>query len=208
MADWTRWTKEEIAFLREKVIDSGMSHAEAAALMNETFGTDVFNAMRIKNRLRTEHAGTGYTNKGKPNTSSTKFKKGCISGAARQNLRAVGTDVMHADGYLWRKVKDGVPFPRSCRPAHKVVWGDAHGPVPKGMCVTFLDGDRTNIGLSNLALVSRAVNARLNQNDLRALDRGITAAAIAAAELMTEIGKIGKTKTNAKRKRGEQNETS
>lgn len=43
-------------------------------------------------------------------------------------------------------------------------WEQVHGPVPKGMVVFKMDGDRYNDDISNLCLVSRKELASLNRN--------------------------------------------
>jgi hypothetical protein len=42
------------------------------------------------------------------------------------------------------------------------VWKSYHGPVPAGWCITQADGDRDNVRLENLALITRAENMRRN----------------------------------------------
>ena len=70
------------------------------------------------------------------------------------------------------------------------VWEEANGPIPDGMFVTFLDGNRENFDLDNLALITRAEHARLNQSGLRSEDPEITAAALQVAKLTTKIGQL------------------
>ena len=43
---------------------------------------------------------------------------------------------------------------------HRVVWEQAHGPIPEGYLVKFKDGNRMNCSIDNLYLVSRADHAR------------------------------------------------
>ena len=45
--------------------------------------------------------------------------------------------------------------PRTWRLKHHLVWEAAHGPLPKGCKLAFLDGDKTNCSLSNLQLIQR-----------------------------------------------------
>lgn len=58
----------------------------------------------------------------------------------------------HRPGNDWRWVRKA-----------RVVWEEAHGPIPEGMVIVQLDGDPENCALPNLACVSRAVLARANQ---------------------------------------------
>jgi len=84
-------------------------------------------------------------------SSRTRFK----AGHRPHNTRAVGTEVQHADGYVYIKVGEGKPVPK-----HRYVWEQANGPIPDGHCVAFRDGNHGNCDLSNLYLLSRADNAR------------------------------------------------
>ena len=45
---------------------------------------------------------------------------------------------------------------------HRWLWEQANGPVPEGMCLKCLDGDRTNCDPSNWELVPRALLPQLN----------------------------------------------
>ena len=41
---------------------------------------------------------------------------------------------------------------------HRVVWEQAHGPIPKGMVIDHINGDRHDNRLENLRLVTRQQN--------------------------------------------------
>lgn len=88
----------------------------------------------------------------------TQFKRGSVSRWSPE-LYAIGTLRLNADGYVDMKVREGL---RGWRAFHVILWEDARGPVPKGFCLRFKDGDRLNIGLDNLELISRADNMRRN----------------------------------------------
>lgn len=61
------------------------------------------------------------------------------------------------DDYVYRKVSatPHVPWTRNWRQEHWLVWEQAHGPVPRRHAVAFKNGDRTDIRLDNLELISR-----------------------------------------------------
>lgn len=44
---------------------------------------------------------------------------------------------------------------------HRLVWVEHNGPIPKGHIVIFRDGNRENITIDNLMMVSRADHAVL-----------------------------------------------
>lgn len=77
---------------------------------------------------------------------------------------------------------------------HVLIWEQVNGPVPENHVVIFLDGDHENFDLDNLKMVSRATNARLNQNHLRRKDKELTEVGVAVAELLTRIHKAKRRK--------------
>lgn len=50
------------------------------------------------------------------------------------------------------------------RLAHKIAWEQAYGPVPKGMQLHHIDGNKQNNDLANLALVTPMEHRRLHLN--------------------------------------------
>lgn len=80
---------------------------------------------------------------------------------ARRGFGFVG-DERWQKGYLERKVADCTAEHSGWVTVHVLLWREAHGPVPAGHRVCFRDGDRTNITLGNLELVSFAETMRRN----------------------------------------------
>ena len=87
----------------------------------------------------------------------TQFKKG----GKPHTWLPIGSERI-ADGYLQRKVTDTGYGPRDWQPVHRLLWEENNGPIPPGHVVKFIDGDRGNIVLSNLRLVSRSELGRQN----------------------------------------------
>lgn len=90
--------------------------------------------------------------------AETQFKKGAT------NLRwkdeyPVGSLRLNTDGYVDMKVREGL---RAWRQFHRVLWEDAHGPIPKRHILIFKDGDHFNIELANLEMITLAENMRRN----------------------------------------------
>lgn len=79
-------------------------------------------------------------------SSRTRFKPG----NRPHNQREIGTELTHADGYVYLRTESG------CVLKHRHVWEQAHGPVPDGYVIVFIDGNRQNCSLDNLQLLSRA----------------------------------------------------
>ena len=84
------------------------------------------------------------------------FKKGHMP----HNHRPVRSEREGKDGYLEIKVAE----PKKWVGKHKAIYEEHFGPVPKGYKVIFLDSNKRNFDINNLACVSSAELARLNQN--------------------------------------------
>lgn len=106
-------------------------------------------------------------NKGKKmpynaNSARTQFKKGVRQGVAAKLYKPIGTERVSKDGYLERKIHDGMPLQSRWRLVHLLNWEALNGPVPKGMCLKCIDGDRSNVEPTNWELISRAMLPRLS----------------------------------------------
>ena len=92
----------------------------------------------------------------------TQFQPGVRQGVAVRLYKPIGTLRVTKDGYLSRKVNDALPLQRRWKLEHVRVWEEAHGPVPKGYAVKLLNGQKRDIRLDNLTLISRADLMRQN----------------------------------------------
>jgi hypothetical protein len=91
-------------------------------------------------------------------SAETWFKKGQPNARWKDDY-PVGVLRVNSCGYIDMKIKEGL---RAWRLLHYILWEDAHGPVPKGHCLRFKDGDRLNVELRNLRLISRRTNMLRN----------------------------------------------
>lgn len=89
-------------------------------------------------------------------TKATRFKKG----STPHNHRPVGSERIDKDGYIMVKVSE----PRKWKLKHRVIWEGSNGPIPKGANIQFKDGNRKNIHLENLYLITR--EDQMNQNTI------------------------------------------
>lgn len=89
----------------------------------------------------------------------TQFKKGQTS----FNWKPIGSERM-VDGYRYTKISDirKVPWTRNWKQTHWLLWEKHYGPIPPGYSIKFIDGDKTNVVIGNLCLVSRQDLMRLN----------------------------------------------
>ncbi|UOA25923.1 HNH endonuclease signature motif containing protein [Pseudosulfitobacter sp. DSM 107133] len=106
-------------------------------------------------------------NKGKkmpfnPNNAKTQFKKGQVP----HTYRGPGHERIDSkDGYVVMIVAETNPWTGAkTRPVqkHRWLWEQKNGPVPKGMVLKCLDGDKTNTDPSNWEAIPQAMLPRLN----------------------------------------------
>lgn len=89
--------------------------------------------------------------------SETQF----VKGKKPYTWKPIGSERIYG-GYLQRKVTDTGYSPRDWQPVHRLMWEETNGPIPPGQCLSFVDGNKRNIVLDNLQLVSRAELGRKN----------------------------------------------
>lgn len=188
-ANWSRpkpWSGAEISCLRNRYADSPTKdlareigrplhqvYQKARSLGLEK--SEAYMASPHACRLRRgDNVGAAYrfkkghapANKGsrRPGWSAgrmreTQFKKG----QKCHNWLPIGTEVFKTDGYLYRKMTDTGYPPRDWKQVHRLLWAEHYGPIPDGYYVRFIDGDRQNVAIGNLCLVSRADLAAINR---------------------------------------------
>jgi hypothetical protein len=101
--------------------------------------------------------GTNY-----PGMVATQFKPGYRGGRAMERYKPIGTERVTIDGYLERKINDDMPLQKRWRAVHIVLWEEVNGPLPAGHALVFRDGNKRNICLENLELLTRAELMRRN----------------------------------------------
>ena len=185
-----------------KVNVPGKPWAEAYELFKQEFPGFEWNldAMKracyrhgIHNGINTQFKkGNEAWNKGMkglrfPGSEKGWFKKGQKS----LNEKPLGSEYK-CDGYTMVKVKTtGTRYER-WRLKHVLVWEEHNGPVPKDCIVTFLDGNRDNFDINNLACIRKGVNSVLNTKKLRSQNKEIFEARVAQIELNQKIKRITK----------------
>ncbi len=96
-----------------------------------------------------------HPNAGTKGPNSTSFKPG----NRPKNWRPVGAKRTTVDGYIEIKTAD----PNQWESLHTVLWQQAHGKIPENHVVAFKNGDKTDIRLENLELLTRAENMCINK---------------------------------------------
>jgi hypothetical protein len=111
--------------------------------------------------------GNVPSNKGKKmpynaNSARTQFKKGGRTGRANQVYKPVGTERLTKEGYIERKIHEGLPMQSRWRAVHLLNWEAKHGSIPKGHCLKCKDGSKANTDPSNWELIPRGALPFLN----------------------------------------------
>lgn len=121
-------------------------------------------------------------------SGETQFKKGHPA----NNYMEIGTLRLNADGYVDMKIREA-PGSRAWRGFHLILWEDKHGPLPKGYCLRFRDGDRFHIDLDNLEMLTRTDN--MLRNSIHNLPKPL-------ADTIQMLGQLKRRIRNAARRNG------
>lgn len=104
--------------------------------------------------------GTSFNAGGR--SIETQFKKGQLTGRAKEIAKPVGSERISKDGYLQRKINNDLPFHKRWRGVHIVNWEAINGPLPKGHALIFRDGNKQHTAVENLELIKRSDLMRRN----------------------------------------------
>lgn len=121
--------------------------------------------------------------KGNPN-----FKKGVCP--HKNTKYKIGDEVFLAGE--WRVItstEEGIPILKRSEYKKRVLWEREHGCIPENHCFIYLDGDRKNCTLDNLACVPIMWMRIINQNGWVTGNKDVTLAAIQWCELHYKLSK-------------------
>lgn len=138
-----RWTEAEISILRQLYPVSATY--EIANRLSRSLSSVREKAKALKIR-KIEHSGL-FSKHHRP------LSPRC------EKTQPVGAEISHHGYRLW-KINDTGNWSSDWEYANRVVWTAAYGPIPEGCYVIFRDGNKNNIDLENLALVSKAEKCR------------------------------------------------
>ena len=159
-----KWTDEKDKKLRE--LYPNISNKEIAGIIGCTSNAITSRAFMLGFKKSPEYlTGVQYRfkkgsvppNKGtkgvsKPNSGS--FKKGIKA----HNKRPIGSERINVYGYIEIKIEE----PKKWNLKHRVVWEKHNGPIPKNYNVQFINGNKQDVRIENLRLVSYEENMREN----------------------------------------------
>jgi len=152
------FTDEQTEWVKAQSRD--LTYSELADLFNSRFGTHL--KRHSMSDLCTKKLGLKRT------SNRGQYKDG-ERGALKYKI---GDEVIR-QGYVWVKVLDepymkgdnyNLLYSKNWKRKSDVVWEAAHGSIPTGSFLIFLDGNTENCELDNLYLVSRKVHAIMCKN--------------------------------------------
>lgn len=166
------YTAKMIQFLCEHY--AVMSITDLLPLFNEKFGLQRTHDQikTILNNYGIKSGRTGYYEKGQMawnhgvkgymGANATSFKKGQVP----PNRTRLWTERIDSkDGFILINIPETNPytgFPTRYKHKHVWLWEYHNGPAPKGSVVSFMDGNRLNVVIDNLMLLSREELLQLN----------------------------------------------
>lgn len=161
--------KEHIDYVRQ--IAWHRTNEEIQTMLNEKFGTDYTykQVKALKNNHKIQSGLTGQFEKGhKPWTKGKNIKEICYKpesyarweshhwykGNRPYNAVPVGTETVDKYGYIKVKIAE----PNVWEFKHRIIYEKAYGPIPKGMLVALIDGNKTNLSPENMMLIDQHEN--------------------------------------------------
>ena len=195
------YTKEEDQFLIDNV--KGITLKELTRRFNDKFNYSLSesNIANRKNKLKISSGikggqfqkGQVSWNKGKTwedymsiegqkNSRKTCFKKG----NKPHNHRPVGSERITVDGYIEIKVAE----PNKWELKARVIYENKYGKIPVDHKLIYLDGNKQNLELSNLKVISYAEELIMNKNKLRYDKKELTEVGHTIAKIIHKQGKL------------------
>jgi hypothetical protein len=155
MRNLNRYTPEQVQFLKKNI--HGKSYAEFTEIFNAKFNVKC--SKKQINRMANYY--------------------GVVQSQNYVPTYKIGGERLLSDGYIYIKVSMDKGRCKNWKQKHRYVWEKANGKILKGKTIIFLDSNRMNCDIENLAMVSRAENIKLTQLGLRSNNRETTLAGIA-----------------------------
>lgn len=173
MGAWVLYSEEELAWLKK---NATLPRKKAHEKFCKKFSRPEVTADQIKSLYSRQKWKTGRTgcfpkghvpdNKGKKMPfnaarARTQFKKGQVP----PNRKHLGHERISKDGYVEISIAETNPHTGHGRRyvlKHRHEWEKINGPVPRGMMLKCIDGNRLNTDPSNWKLLSRGIAPLIN----------------------------------------------
>lgn len=177
-------------------ITPGRSRKEILELMNEKFDYQ-FTLSQVTGMIKNNRLNTGLTGrfqkghnpwnkgtKGLTKARITSFKKGDIP----HNYKPIGSERVNIYGYTEVKTAE----PNIWEFKHRLIWEAHYGKIPRGSAILFLDGNKSNLNIDNLIMITKEQLLRMNQYRLIKKDADLTKTGINIANLIIKLDEINK----------------
>jgi len=167
-----KWTENQVKYLVKNYADTDNAvlakyfRCNLHRISNKAYalGLKKSLAYRQEQAKRMIPAGAAYRFK-KGHIPVNKGRKGWYPPGCEKNWFKKGHkphnyktgEFLSKDGYVVMSIGEGKQ-----KLKHIYNWEQLNGPLPKGHCLNFLDGDRTNTNVENLELITRAELLRRN----------------------------------------------
>ena len=187
------FTVEEKDFIKSIIPDR--SYAEIQEMYSAKFDRPL-NRNTLMNFIYRNKVYTGRTGqfqkgepnpyKGKPRPSHWKRPMiGVKNGIEYPMYKPIGSTRKTKEGYIEIKATESHKW----KLLHRVVWEKVNGSIPKNHVIIFCDGNKSNVCIENLMLISRAELAMLNKFNLMSNDAELTKLGVLTAKLLLKISK-------------------
>ncbi len=176
----------------------GVGSKNMTNLVNKTFETN-YTYAQIKSYYKNHSINSGLNGqfqkgqtpfnkglKGVGGWEPTQFKKG----HRPKNHLPVGSERINTMGYIDIKIAE----PNKWRCKHQLIWIAANGEIPKGQVLIFGDGDRRNLDLDNLILISRRQLSTMNSKGLIQNNADLTRTGVIVANIYQKLSDRKKSK--------------
>ena len=116
----------------------------------------------------------------------TTFKKGNLP----HNHKPIGSERITKDGYIEIKVSE----PNTWQLKHRYIYEKVYGKIPSGDKLIFLDGNRLNISIENLQLVSSEQALIMSRNHYFTENKTLTQTGVMISRVISKTRKLKKEK--------------
>lgn len=184
------YTEEQREFIKKNVV--GRTGRELTELINKEFGIELsvskVNSYKKNYGLKSGLSGCFQPgvvpfNKGKKHPTGYKNSGQFENGKRPHNYKPIGTERINGDGYVDIKIAD----PGKWKGKHKIIWEESNGPIPKNHVVIFADGNKLNLDIENLLLITRRQLMAMNRYHLITDDIELTKMGVIVAKIHEKI---------------------
>jgi len=192
-----KYSKKELDFLTK---NQTLSRIELTKLFNTKFKRNLSkdNIKGKCTRMGLKTGRTGFFKKGSiPFNKGKKFDAGgrshltrFIKGNKPHNKKFEGHEMVNKEGYTLISIKEKNPhtgYERRYVLKHRYLWKQANGEIPEKHIITFKDGDKLNLKLSNLECIPMVENMFRNQMQYKELPNEVKETANLVAKLKSSI---------------------